>query len=667
MSRKFRFRMSSLILILLLFFGLAESKFKIQIKMLVSSDTLDPKDFKPGVSIEPQPDSVFYNKYIPLIFQLKVPDFSPDSIRLNSSIHCMTDSLTPNYLCPVAYHFERLLIPLADNMKFSKNIYSPMEGSQYFGEIRCNLIETHFQHISANINELHVYTDKLMSECALAKNITIIQKNMTSGTANHISIAEEKIMTTFAENNSSLSDEYKLAQMAGYVGLQASYILTKYIDTIRWANGFTSCQSNKLNINLIHSYLLQTSLYQVKSIAETNGFKLSIDTHEHLPHYYKLPLTDCILGVQNSKKSTLMLRIAVPVMKKDTKYTRIKITKIPYLVAEPDGSNKQICEIDNFEPTEEFLLQDNENNSSQQIITNIADCFDAELCYVPETPRRPLVDPCLKGLINGSVDDIRDYCSFSCYEVEHADNVFPIIIKIDSNHYSITGSPPSSENIQLYCDNIYKENINPNGTNGVLQVILPCNCELRFRSNVYKAYKPCESPLAIHYLSTIPFHAIYLDEDTFNLLGATSHNLSKIIEANETGTTIKTSSTEESDIAYQEDVDGPIAAKSSSHDHGHSHDHTSSSSCKSHSTQLGFIWLFIILLLLSNLILLYVVYCNRLLQMDLISGWFSGWGFTSSPPVTRLREDPVVMSQQQSHNDNFSQPAWPTPASLNRL
>lgn len=37
----------------------------------------------------------------------------------------------PNPLCPVAYHLDRLLSPIADSMRFSKNIYTPTEGMYY--------------------------------------------------------------------------------------------------------------------------------------------------------------------------------------------------------------------------------------------------------------------------------------------------------------------------------------------------------------------------------------------------------------------------------------------------------------------------------------------------------------------------------------------------------
>jgi hypothetical protein len=121
-------------LFLLIFFTNSSSqannnKQRAQMKMLVSSKSLSMQHFKPGVAAEALPDAIYYNKYVPMIFQLKVPEWSTDTLRLNTSLHCPTDSMKPNFICPVAFHMERLLAPLADSMRFAKNIYTPTEGN----------------------------------------------------------------------------------------------------------------------------------------------------------------------------------------------------------------------------------------------------------------------------------------------------------------------------------------------------------------------------------------------------------------------------------------------------------------------------------------------------------------------------------------------------------
>lgn len=197
-------------------------------------------------------------------------------------------------------------------------------GWSYFGKFSCEIIDSHFFHLSAHVDELHLYTDKLKASCPLASTVTPILKNVTSSSAQHITMANNRFNSHMENNKDLYNNEYKMVQMAGYMGLQTAKILTKYIDTVRWSNAFTQCQNSRLSIGLVNSFWLRNALMPVQKIADANGYKLSIPVHEYLPHYYKLPLTDCILGIQSSKKTTMLLRVLVPVMKKDTKYTRFR-------------------------------------------------------------------------------------------------------------------------------------------------------------------------------------------------------------------------------------------------------------------------------------------------------------------------------------------------------
>ncbi len=134
MEQAFSFKFQFFLLIFFLSFPFScdgtHSKIKSQMKMIMSSNTLSLKHFKPGVSADALPDAIHYNKYIPLIFNLKVPEWSSETLKLNSSFHCSSDMANRinNPLCPVAYHLDRLLAPIGDSMRFSKNIYTPTEG-----------------------------------------------------------------------------------------------------------------------------------------------------------------------------------------------------------------------------------------------------------------------------------------------------------------------------------------------------------------------------------------------------------------------------------------------------------------------------------------------------------------------------------------------------------
>jgi hypothetical protein len=178
--------------------------------------------------------------------------------------------------------------------------------------------------LSAHVDELHLYVDKIKSQCSLARTISPIVKNMSVSASHHLVMANMRFNSHMDNTKDFYNDEYKMVHMAGFAALQTAFILTKYIDTVRWNNAFTQCQNSRLSIGLVNSFWLRNALQPVQKIAEVNGYKLSIPVHEYLPHYYKLPLTDCILGIQSTKKTTLMIRMLVPVKKKDTKYTRFR-------------------------------------------------------------------------------------------------------------------------------------------------------------------------------------------------------------------------------------------------------------------------------------------------------------------------------------------------------
>lgn len=106
------------------------------------------------------------------------------------------------------------------------------------------------------------------------------------------------------------------------------------------------------------------------------------------------------------------------------------------------------------------------------ILTLAPTCAESELCHIPEQPRQLVVDPCVKGLMNSSVDIVRDDCAFDCFPVESENEaaVLPIIIKLAPNEYSITGASPSGLPIQVFCDGKFNETVEPSSTRLLMEV-----------------------------------------------------------------------------------------------------------------------------------------------------------------------------------------------------
>jgi hypothetical protein len=122
------------------------------------------------------------------------------------------------------------------------------------------------------------------------------------------------------------------AEMAGFSALQTTLILVKFVDTIRWNYAYNQCLLNsKLSFGIVDTFMLRSALRKVHKTAEAHGYRLSVpylnkrgDTDVPIPLYYELPLTDCILGIQTMRKTELLVRLLVPVMKKESVYTRYR-------------------------------------------------------------------------------------------------------------------------------------------------------------------------------------------------------------------------------------------------------------------------------------------------------------------------------------------------------
>lgn len=209
-------------------------------------------------------------------------------------------------------------------------------GWPFFGKFSCERIAPHFFHLSAPVDKLHLYTDELRRRCPLASNSFPVLKNMTLDPADQVDVASDKfntfVTTSSFNKNIKIKDgrtsdgleRMVQLQMAGYVGFQATRLLAKYVDRIRWNNAFSMCQSSRLSIALINVFWLKTVLLPVEKLAEDSGYKLALPVQELLPLYYKLPLTDCILGIEDNQKTTMAIRVLVPIVKKGTKYTRFR-------------------------------------------------------------------------------------------------------------------------------------------------------------------------------------------------------------------------------------------------------------------------------------------------------------------------------------------------------
>lgn len=574
---------------------------------------------------------LFYQSYVPLILKLHIPDWKQENLRLNKSLKCESDDLNEkNHICSVAYHLESLLNPLGQTMRFYKNLLDAPPGDFYEHNFSCDRIKPHFLHFSTHAGGLLPYLNELKNRCPLSKEVTITVKNVASGASEHAVMAFEKIKELQDESNKGRkgTTEWKFTQMAAYSALQNSYILSQYADSIRWSNAFTSCQAYRLDIGLVTPVMLNDSLTELSRVVHGSGYAFSLPFVNSLPHYYKIPLADCIVtstptstalaGHSNDPSSSianLLVRILVPVVKEGVNHKLVKMNKIPYL--RKDKKGEKICEIQNFQSEDIFLVDTNETTGVNLIVGKVSPyCITSKLCKVPDYTHKQVVDPCVTGIITQNFELTQQHCYFECYSlpgsVMSRDKVFPIFTQIGSNRYAITGINPTALPYTLIqCNGQTVHAFHPNTTEGVIFVTLPCNCELISGRKTYTSHPPCNEPMAVEHVLELGHHHHH-DTGADNLEDIVDYIVEKIKPAEYNLTFSAESPNQTDDIVSQKAEESTSAS--------HSTPQKVTDEQHVHPVHCGHVllWILLITLLLLNSFTLYVLYSNNVINLDFL-------------------------------------------------
>ncbi|CAL8095005.1 unnamed protein product [Orchesella dallaii] len=498
----------------------------------VSSDVTEkkPNSSTNGVKIaftEELNSSLFYQTYMPLIYKFRIPEWSVKTLRLNKTFLCKNDEESVEDLCPVTYHLEELLKDFSEIMSFYKDTISASGGDFYEQNFSCDKIKPHFLHFSTQLGGLGTYLSEYKTRCSLGKNVTLNVKNVGSAASHHAVMAYERFKELHEESKDRKSAEYKFLQMTGYMAMQNSYLLSQYVDSIRWAKAFTICEAFRLDVGLMSPEMLNESLSEITETIFAAGFNFSLPTGGSLPHYYKLPLTDCMLTIGNANASfhegddilspynenitaNLIVRLLVPVVKARVTYKLIKLNKVPYLLNENGG--EKICEIRNFQPEDSFLIELDDVTEDITIVGKVSPyCSSSRLCKIPEVTHRHFVDPCIMGIITKNHSMTSESCSFECSSLPQSllrEHIFPIFTQLASNTYSVTGGVPMGIPYMLImCNGIVTHMIHSNTSSGVILVTLPCSCQLAYGPKRFQAQEPCDEPLNVeHVIEFSPRH-----------------------------------------------------------------------------------------------------------------------------------------------------------------
>lgn len=615
--------------------------------------------------------SLFYQTYLPLILKFRVPDWNVENLRLNKSLHCETDEISPttSNLCPIAYHFEGLLTPLSQTMRFYKNVFSPPGGDFYEKNFSCDKIKPHFLHFSAQLGGLIPYLNEFRNRCPLGKNATLTVKTLAASASSHAVMAYEKFKQLHDDSVKDYNgSEWKFLDMTNYAAFQNSYIFSNYVESVRWANAFTACQAYRLDVGLVSPAMLNESLTDFSKGLLGTGYTFSLPFLSSLPHYYKIPLVDCIITLSNfpslpgftgfvkgdssesNTTSNLIVRLLIPVVKVGVTHRIIKLNKIPY--TRRDNGEDKICEISNFQPEDVYLVEQNDTTKVDEIIGRVSPfCLTSKLCKVPEITHRQVVDPCVTGVITKNHTLTAQHCFFECSALSGTittrEKVLPIFTQISSNRFAVTGlAPETLPLLFIQCHGQTTHMFKPHTNEGVIFVTLPCSCELAHGSKKFSVQEPCDDPILVEHVTEFGTRHRHdndsiVHEDAYDSIDYAVEPLDAKefnITFTETTTTKSTTGSEGETAKEKQTTEGSTTSSPPTGSVGPDLPHETQLHC-GHVV----LWMFLIVVLLLNFVSFMILYQNQLINIPFLK-------IGTSSGISRLENDIPIGNMSSGTN-----------------
>lgn len=252
------------------------------------------------------------------------------------------------------------------------------------------------------------------------------------------------------------------------------------------------CKSRRIPESLIappHLHLLLSQF--LKKLEMTSEFQLSLPL-ANLSFYYKLKIASCAFT-----GDSVMVSIQIPLLNANCQLQSYKLTPIPLWM--PSDQNTVCYLIDRANPSfpegTYYVL------SSPDIIVpykeKVCGIGHQDICYIPNHKdhimKRSMRRSCVQAIMESQDEDMA--CTLKC-EPSGTFN-YPIIRKVASDRYLIVGDlrvqqDQESQNLntsvlRVECPPFQKEEILTFPPTGALEIILPCDCHIRYRQQIFKA------------------------------------------------------------------------------------------------------------------------------------------------------------------------------------
>lgn len=263
-----------------------------------------------------------------------------------------------------------------------------------------------------------------------------------------------------------------------------------YYEEVKWTHALTECRSKKIPNSLIPPKNLKDYLERFsESVLESGVMELSIPV-EDLMLYYEVSITSCAFT-----ENSLIVAIQVPARARENGYNSITPTRSYHLIPIPlvvPTESDIVCfmqDRSDFHFLEGTYLYSNlAKDAIRQERLSCSDESPHQLCFLPTSTitKRSMRRSCLQSIIEGKDEDIT--CILKC-EPSATFN-FPIIRSVASDRYLIVGLKFNDE-VRVECPPFQKEETLLFPPSGALEIILPCDCHIRYEESTFKSTTPC--------------------------------------------------------------------------------------------------------------------------------------------------------------------------------
>ncbi|OXA50842.1 hypothetical protein Fcan01_14176 [Folsomia candida] len=471
-----------------------------------------------GIYSEESPlQTLLYEKVVPLVFEFRLRSdlwsnlpVGFNKFKILPRLNCRSDNKSATtsttdwlFTCPVFFHVHEFLKQYKANYTdihpaFRAGLRQATTGQQLPQDYQkfSHHASLHFEDCEQII--ARSWKGIYGRDMGLAEYRVLLEKCNTLP-----SYFEEQI-TDYTSDPGTLFDAMKDNFMApdpdsgeminNLLALQGLHLINTFSEITRLREALLSCQNHVLPYSFLKVGRLDKALQELR--LKLIPQKYTLPTGLTISKLLKLPVADCIFG-----PTTMVVQLLLPVLRVERSYSLMRFTYPTFLYEDQLCGVKSVSDLPRHAQPEYFHF----DRASRTLMEASRPAGD--LCHMPDSSQRPLVNRCIFELLNASFEAIRvrEFCSLHCDPLppEYGRKTLPLIQRVSPTRFVIAVNRITS--ILIKCEGKPDEMITPQ-IYGSVEVTLPCNCYLTYHDDKFYARAPCGNSLFVQHV--IPDHMV---------------------------------------------------------------------------------------------------------------------------------------------------------------